>query len=157
MENYLQMLEESLEKKKDVLERIELCVKEQELLLKEPVVAMDAFDASIDKKGMLIDEINRLDTGFEQLYERISKQLLSNRSLYSAHIKRLQDMIEEITQKSVSIQAQEQRNKKLAEVYFRKSRQELKKSRIGSRAALNYYKSANGSGYIPPQVMDQKK
>lgn len=157
MENYLQVLEESLRKKMDVLERIEACGKEQEQLLKAPEVSMETFDASIDKKGLLIDEINRLDAGFEQLYGRIREQLLNNRSRYVLQIKRLQDMIEDVTQKSVSIQAQEQRNKKLVEEYFAKTKRELKKSRVGSKAAMNYYKSASGAGYIPPQVLDQKK
>lgn len=157
MENYLQVLEESLKKKLDVLERIDTCSKEQELLLKEPEVSMEAFDASIDKKGQLIDEINRLDTGFGQLYERVREQLLNDRSKYALQIRKLQDMIEAVTQKSVTIQAQEQRNKKLVEEYFARTKQELKKGRVGSRAAMNYYKSANGAGYIPPQVLDQKK
>lgn len=157
MENYLQVLEESLKKKLDVLERIDTCSKEQELLLKEPEVSMEAFDASIDKKGQLIDEINRLDAGFGQLYERIREQLLNDRSKYALQIRKLQDMIEAVTQKSVTIQAQEQRNKKLVEEYFARTKRELKKGRVGSRAAMNYYKSANGAGYIPPQVLDQKK
>lgn len=157
MENYLQVLEESLKKKLDVLERIDACSKEQELLLKEPEVSMEAFDASIDKKGQLIDEINRLDAGFGQLYERIREQLLNDRSKYALQIRKLQDMIEAVTQKSVTIQAQEQRNKKLVEEYFARTKRELKKGRVGSRAAMNYYKSANGAGYIPPQVLDQKK
>lgn len=157
MENYLQVLEESLKKKLDVLERIDTCSKEQELLLKEPEVSMEAFDASIDKKGQLIDEINRLDAGFGQLYERVREQLLNDRSKYALQIRKLQDMIEAVTQKSVTIQAQEQRNKKLVEEYFARTKRELKKGRVGSRAAMNYYKSANGAGYIPPQVLDQKK
>lgn len=157
MENYLQVLEESLKKKLDVLERIDTCSKEQELLLKEPEVSMEAFDASIDKKGQLIDEINRLDAGFGKLYERVREQLLNDRSKYALQIRKLQDMIEAVTQKSVTIQAQEQRNKKLVEEYFARTKRELKKGRVGSRAAMNYYKSANGAGYIPPQVLDQKK
>lgn len=157
MENYLQVLEESLRKKMDVLERIDTFSKEQEQLLKEPEVSMEAFDASIDKKGQLIDELNRLDAGFGQLYERIREQLLNNRSKYALQIKKLQDMIEAVTQKSVSIQAQEQRNKKLVEEYFARSKRELKKGRMGSKAALNYYKNANNPGYSQSQVLDQKK
>lgn len=157
MENYLQVLEESLEKKLDVLECIEKCSKEQEEILKASEVSMDEFDTSIDQKGHLVNEINRLDVGFEQLYQRIGEQLQNDSGKYAGQIRRLQTMIQAVTQKSISIQAQEQRNKKLAEEYFARTKQELRKGRLGSKAAMNYYKSVSNSNYVPPQVLDKKK
>lgn len=157
MENYLQVLEESLEKKMDVLECIEKCSKEQEEILRASEVSMDEFDASIEQKGHLVNEINRLDAGFEQLYQRIGEQLQNDSGKYAGQIRRLQTMIQAVTQKSISIQAQEQRNKKLAEEYFARTKQELRKGRLGSKAAMNYYKSVSNSNYVPPQVLDKKK
>ena len=76
--NYLQVLEESLHKKLDVLDKVEeLCIR-QEQMLKEESVPEEEFDASIDEKGTLIDELNRLDEGFENLYEHIKEQLSFN-------------------------------------------------------------------------------
>ena len=57
MENYLQVLEESLYKKLDVLGRIETLCARQEQILSEEIVSEEAFDSSIEKKGVLIDEL----------------------------------------------------------------------------------------------------
>ena len=71
MENYLQVLEESLYKKLDVLGRIETLCARQEQILSEEIVSEEAFDSSIEKKGVLIDELAKLDEGFETLYGHI--------------------------------------------------------------------------------------
>lgn len=157
MNNYLQLLEESLKKKLDVLSRIEMCNKKQEEILKSSQVVMEEFDSSIDEKGILIDEINVLNDGFEQLYERVREQLIVNKEQYKSQIRVLQKLITEVTDKSTIIQAQELRNKKLVENYFAEERQALRHSRQGSKAALDYYKNMSRSNIVTPQVMDQKK
>lgn len=157
MENYLQLLDESLTKKTDVLRRIEECNKEQEEILLAPKVSMESFDAVIDKKGVLIDEINSLDAGFEQLYDRIREQLQRDSGKYKRQIALLQKKIGEVTGLSVSVQAQELRNKKLAEEYFARERRELRKGRVSTRAAMGYYKSMSQSAAAMSQVLDKKK
>ncbi len=157
MENYLRVLEESLSKKWDVLCRIEeLCLRQERILSGDPVEE-EEFDGSIEEKGILIDELSKLDEGFESLYEHIKEQLMDGRERYKPQIAALQKKITEVTEKSVAIQAQERRNKKLAEDFFAKSRHELKKGRRSSQAALNYYRSMNNSQIVSPQFMDKKK
>lgn len=157
MENYLQVLEESLYKKLDVLGRIEkLCARQEQILNADPVVE-DEFDDSIDKKGALIDELTKLDEGFEVLYGHIKGQLEEGKEKYKSQIAALQKKIQEVTEKSIAIRAQESRNKKLAENYFMKAREDLKKGRRSSEAALNYYRSMNQSQMVSPQFMDKKK
>lgn len=157
MENYLQVLEVSLQKKMDVLCRIEnLCARQEKILSADPV-SDDAFDESIEEKGALIDELNQLDEGFESLYAHIKEQLAKEKGKYRSQIAVLQKKIAEVTEKSVAIQAQEARNKKLAENYFAKTKLELKESRRSSRAALDYYRNMNKSQVVSPQFMDKKK
>lgn len=113
--NYLQVLEESLRKKLAALDRVEsLCV-EQEKLLKAPSFSEEAFDASMEEKGALIDELNRLDEGFESLYGHIREELPAQKEKYKTQIAALQQLVKDVTDKSVSIQAQEARNKALME------------------------------------------
>lgn len=157
LENYLQVLEESLHKKMSVLSRIEDVNIRQEQILKAEAVSEDDFDRSIDEKGMLIEELQALDHGFEALYEHIQEQLTENRERYKHQIPVLQKLIGEVTDKSVSIQAQEARNKVLAERFFASRKQELQKGRKSSRAALDYYLSMSQSQVVPPQFMDKKK
>lgn len=157
IENYLQVLEESLYKKKNVLCRIEDLNQIQEKLLKEDDISAEEFDKTIDSKGELIDELNKLDEGFDKLYGNISKQLMSDKESYKAQIAKLQTLISEVMDKSVSIQAQEARNKKLADKFFANSRKELKQGKRSSKVAMDYYRNMNQSQVTSPQFMDQKK
>lgn len=157
MENYLQVLEESLYKKKDVLCRIEEANNRQEEILKAENVSEDDFDQSIEEKGGFIEELNRLDAGFESLYENIREQLLDGKEKYKQQISALQKLIKEVTEKSVFIQTQEARNKVLAEKYFADRKAELQKGRRSSKIAMDYYRNMNNSQVIPPQFMDKKK
>ncbi|MCX4343416.1 MAG: flagellar protein FliT [Kineothrix sp.] len=157
MENYLQVLEESLYKKLDVLGRIEsLCARQEQILSSEPV-SEEAFDDSIEEKGVLIDELTKLDEGFETLYGHIKEQLMAGREKYKPQINALQKKIAEVTEKSVAIRAQEARNQKLARNYFAKAKEDLKRNRKSSKAALDYYRNMNKSQMVSPQFMDKKK
>ena len=157
MENYLQVLEESLNKKVDVLKKIGQMNEEQERLFKEDVFSEKAFDEIIDRKGMLIDDLNKLDEGFENLYEHIRLQLLDGKEKYATQIAALQKLITKVTEMGASVQAQEARNKELADNYFLNRKKELKQGRQNSKAALNYYRNMNRSQVVQPQFMEKKK
>lgn len=157
MENQLTILAESLEKKIQVLNRIQEYNKRQEQAFLEETADMDAFDAAMEEKGVLIEELSKLDTGFELLYERVAKQLEENRAKYAAEIQGLQKQIAKITELSMTIQAQEQRNKQLIESYFKKQRAGIQESRKVSKTAYDYYKKVNHVGYAPPQFLDSKQ
>lgn len=157
MKNYLGILEESLQKKLKVLEDISVYNQEQEKLLRKESVSMEELDENMNLKDELIQKVAALDEGFETLYERIREQLLVNKDAYKEQIQRLQQLISQVTEKNVSIQVQEARNKKLLEDYFKKERGQLRQNRQSSRAAYNYYKSANNTNVVMPQMMDKKK
>lgn len=57
----------------------------------------------------------------------------------------------------MTIQAQEARNKKLVEDYFRRERKQLGQTRKNSQAAFDYYKNMSQSNLLPPQFMDSKQ
>ncbi len=157
IENYLRILEESLLKKIAVLDEISSYNKGQAELLKQTSVSFDDLDVNMKYKDELIQKLTELDEGFELLYERVREQLLENKELYKGQIKHLQDLISQITEKSVSIQAQEARNKKMIEDYLAKEKRQLRHGRQASKAAYDYYKSMNNTAVVPPQIMDQKK
>lgn len=156
IENYLQVLEQSLHKKADVLSLIQEINQKQEQILKEEGSTED-FDVTIDEKGKLIEELTKLDEGFETLYEHIKEQLSVNKEKYKNQIDKLQQLIIKVTEKSVAIQAQESRNKKLAKDYFTIGRKSLQRNRATSKAALDYYKNMSNSQVSQPQFMDKKK
>lgn len=158
IENYLQILEESLHKKLAVLCKIEELNKQQEQMLKaENVLFDDEFDQSITDKGVLIDELKKLDEGFESLYQHIKEQLSTGKEKYKVQIAALQKLITDVTEKGVAIQAQEARNKMLVEQFFAQRKQELQKGRRSSKIALDYYRNMNQTQVVMPQFMDKKK
>lgn len=157
IENYLQILEESLHKKSNVLDRIEEVNKRQEQLLKAELVMDEDFDKCIEDKGALIEELNKLDEGFGSLYEHIKEQLSADRDKYKHQIAALQQLITQVTEKGAAIQVQEVRNKALVEQFFAQRKKELQKGRRSSKAALDYYRSMNQTQVVMPQFLDKKK
>lgn len=157
IENYLGILEKSLEKKILVLDEIEDYTMKQENLLKQEKVSMEELDANMEQKDELIRKLTDLDEGFETLYERIKEQLNANKDAYKEQIRRIQNLISTVTEKSVSVQARESRNKKLVEDYFARKKSEIRQGRQASKTVLNYYKSMSDTSAIASQIMDQKK
>lgn len=156
MDNQLNILSESLDKKLQVLEEISEYNSRQEQAFKDEQADLDSFDAALEEKERLIQELSRLDDGFESLYERISDELKADRTKYADQIRMLQAKVTKVMELSVSIQAQEARNKKLVEDYFAKARSGLKNNRQSSKAAYDYYKNMSGASYTQSQYMDSK-
>ena len=76
---------------------------------------------------------------------------------YAAQIKEMQAKVAKVTELSVSVQAQEARNKKLVENYFARERAGIGQRRKNAKSAFDYYKSMSGAGYVPPQMYDNKQ
>ena len=151
MENQLTILSESLDKKLEVLQKIREYNKRQEEIFSAEKVDMSLFDDAVEEKQRLIDE------GFEILYEKLAKELEGNRQRYAAQIRELQAKVAKVTELSVSVQAQEARNKKLVENYFARERAGIGQRRKNAKSAFDYYKSMSGAGYVPPQMYDNKQ
>lgn len=156
-ENYLTLLEESLKQKLQVMAEIEQYNLRQREIFQSGNVEMDKFDDYVAEKGALIDRLNALDSGFEKLYAKVAEQLKGNREQYAVQIKRLQGLVSEVTDTSVQLQAQEARNKKLIEDFFRKERDGIRDGRKSSKAAINYYKNMSGSAVVSSHFLDSKK
>lgn len=157
MENQLTVLSESLDKKLQLLREIQEYNKKQERSFLEGTADLEGFDAAIEEKGRLIEKLERLDEGFETVYGRLAEELKENRDKYKAQIGLLQDKIRQVTELGVSIQAQEQRNKKLVEQYFAKQHSNIRKERKNSKAAYDYYKTMSGAAVTQSHFMDSKK
>ena len=157
MGTYLKVLEESLYRKLMVLTKIQDYNEEQYRCFSTEQVDMEGFDAAIEEKGKLIDEVNKLDEGFEILYANLAKELEGNREKYAPQIKKLQELIKLVTEKSVQIQTQESRNKALIETYFAKEKSQIKEGRKNSQAALGYYKNLNKAIMEDSHAFDLKK
>lgn len=156
-ENYLVLLEESLKRKLQVMAEIQDYNLRQQEIFQSGDVDMDQFDGYVAEKGALIDKLNSLDNGFEKLYARVGEELKGNREKYADQIRTLQGLVTKVTETSVTIQAQEARNKKLIEDYFRREKEGICMGRKSSKAAVDYYKNMSKSSVVMPLFMDSKK
>ena len=156
-ENYLTLLEESLRRKLQVLAEIQKYNLRQQEIFQSDQVDLDKFDEYVAEKGVLIDKLTALDSGFEKLYAKVAEELKTDRQRYAGQIKTLQALVAEVTETGVAVQAQEARNKKLIEDYFKRERDGIRMNRKTSKAAINYYKNMNKSSLVMPVFMDDKK
>lgn len=157
MEALLQILQDSLEKKIDLLETIEEKSKEQEIIIKKENFTFQEMDENMEEKSKLIEQLSLLDNGFETLYEKIRKELLENKEQYRIQIEEIQNLIVEVTARGASIEAIEARNKAAIEAYFSREKKELQKRKNVSSVARSYYQTAKQMNNVVPQFLDTKK
>lgn len=155
--NYLTLLEESLRRKLQVMEEIQKYNMRQQEIFQSGEVDIDKFDEYVSEKGVLIDKLTALDSGFEKLYAKVSEELQGSREQYADQIRTLQGLVTQVTDRSVDIQAQEARNKKLVEDFFRRERDGIKIGRKSTKAAIGYSKTMSKTAVVAPQFMDSKK
>lgn len=155
--NYIDILKDSLTKKKLVLENILKENEEQRKIAQAEKFDYDSFDECYDRKGKLISELNLLDSGFESIYERVSDVLTSKRDEYREDIIVLKSLVKQVTELSMEIEASEKRNKELIEKATSGMQNEIKTARVTTKAASDYYHSMNKLNVIDPQFMDKKK
>ena len=152
-----QILLQSLEKKTKLLDDMIRQNGVQEELLKEEDLDMDAFDEAINQQGFYIEELDKLDQGFETVYDRVREELLRDKARYRMEIIRMKEVIQQITDKIVTLNAGNMRNKMLAENQFSRKRAAIGAGASRNKAARNYYNNMNRLNYVSPQFYDNKK
>lgn len=153
---YMDMLVDCLEKKNQILDNLIVLNKKQTALIQDEEFSLSEFDKCVEEKGILIDNILKLDSGFEGLYNKVGKTVADNPSAYKEQLGRMQKLITEVTEKSVSIQAEEERNKAMIEKRFSRERNRIKSGRSQSKVAMDYYNSMNKLNHIDSQFWDKK-
>lgn len=154
---YLSILEQSLDRKIQVLNRIIEQDQIQLQQLQNPNLEPDEFDQTVEEKAKLIDELDLLDQGFEQVFERVKEEIGDYKADYKEEIHRMQKKIRLITSKSMEIQTQEARNKALMEQKFNAIHKQVKEIRQSQKVVNQYYKNMMKRSYVEPQFLDNKK
>lgn len=155
--NYIDILLQSLEKKSKVLDEIMEANKKHAEIAAGEKFDPEAFDEVFDRKDELIKELDQLDKGFSTVYARVKDELINNKEAHRDKIARLQQLIGEITEKSMDIQAVEKRNQETLMNRMDVMKREVYQAKNTKKIAANYYKNMNGLGVIEPQFMDKKK
>ena len=155
--DYIRIMTESLEKKRDILGKIIELNKQQGYYLLDPNLSPEDFEKNMNYKSDLVEELNLLDDGFEKLFERVRDTLNQNKDAYADEIRRMQKLIKEITEQTNTIQTQEVRNREKVTRKFSDIRQQVKGVRNSQKVVNQYYQNMMKRGNIAPQFFDNKK
>lgn len=163
-ESYLDMLSRSLDRKLEILKQIEQENRKQTDLLDFPVQGAEfsgkweeAFDQTVEAKGRMIEELTRLNDGFDLLFSKVQVELTLQKEKYRTQLARLQDQIQEVTEMSNRIQVQEQRNKALVDQYFSEERTKIKVGKRSTATAMKYYQTMNRTQFVASQAVDENR
>ena len=163
-ESYLDMLSRSLDRRLEILKQIEQENRKQTDLLDFPVQGAElsgkweeAFDQTVEAKGRMIEELTRLNDGFDLLFSKVQVELTLQKEKYRTQLARLQDQIREVTEMSNRIQVQEQRNKALVDQYFSEERTKIKVGKRSTATAMKYYQTMNRTQFVPSQAVDENR
>ena len=155
--DYVTILAESLKKKNAVLDEIRKANQEQKQILADENLTPEAFEKTLDQKAALIDELNQLDEGFEQIYEKVRLEIQNHMEEYAEQIHMMQEEIAEITDKTVAIQAEELRNKQLIENKFVSIKKQIREVKSSQKAVNTYYRNMMNRNVMESQFLDRKK
>lgn len=155
--DYIQVLIQSLHQKVEALDSITEKNEEQYAILSETKVDMDAFEKNVADKSEYVDKIIFLDEGFDEIFSRVKEILDTDRQAYQEDIRQMKKLISAITERSMKVQAQEQRNKQMADRQFSQAKSKIRQLNKGNRIATQYYQNMQQLGVIDPQFMDKKK
>lgn len=117
----------------------------------------EAFDQTVEAKGRMIEELTRLNDGFDLLFSKVQVELTLQKEKYRTQLARLQDQIREVTEMSNRIQVQEQRNKALVDQYFSEERTKIKVGKRSTATAMKYYQTMNRTQFVPSQAVDENR
>lgn len=156
-EQYVEILVETLQRKKKVLNELIRLNEMQTYLIKTDNFLDDDFDEIVAQKGEQITMLEKLDRGFDSNFAKCRDELLDNKQKYAAQIKTMQDLIKETIDLGSVVYTGEQRNKQMIEAQFTKQRANIKGNRTSSKAAYDYYKTMNHNGMSHNMFMDTKQ
>lgn len=157
MTNELQLLLETLERKEKILQQILVKSKGQLEVAGEEFLDVEMFDKLVDDKADLLEEMEKLDGGFDKTYQRIREELLIHKDGYKKEIATLQELIAKGVDLGAQISATEARTKDKLAVSLAKNKKELAQKRVSSRAVTDYYKVSNNLKHIDSLFLDKKK
>ena len=109
------------------------------------------------EKTKLIEELELLDNGFQELFGHVQEELNANKMAYADEIREMQEYIRRLTEKSADIQTQEARNKALMEQRFTAVKKQVKEVRKSQKIVNQYYKNMMNTAFVDPQFTDKKK
>ena len=141
MNQYITVMIQRPEEKSEFRHIMELNIRQGEEL-ENPALDPDDFDKTVEEKSKQIEQLDLLDDGFQELFDRVKDDLKNHQDLYRDEIAQMQDYIRKLTSKSATIQVQETRNKDLMTKKFASVHKQVREVRKSQRVVNQYYKNS---------------
>jgi len=138
---YINIMLDSLKKKEVLLTRLKEATLEQSEILQEQEFDDEAFDKTIDTKQKYLDELEKTDDGFMDMYIKVKETLSTDGENYKEEIELAKKLIKKQTDLSVEIQSLEEKNRVKLSVHLSQGKQKVRDFRNGSKTAAAYYKN----------------
>ncbi|MDY3908547.1 MAG: hypothetical protein SOZ48_02285 [Eubacterium sp.] len=138
---YVKMMVDVLKRKEWILSDLLEKTREQESLLKQEEMNQERFQEILEEKGTLIEELNNIDEGFDALFKKVEKEIVSHRECYQASIEEMQNRIGIVSDLGLRIQALESQNSEHLKVYLALQRKRIREFHVNSKTASSYYQN----------------
>ena len=154
---YVDILRDSLVRKKGYLSEILELTVSQGKLAKADDFDETAFGELMDRKEVLIGNINEIDKGFTSVYDRVRTELLENKESYRDVLAEIQRLIRECVDIGMKIEAEEERNRHSLEQAFSTKFKGIRQLKQSKNVANKYYKSMANGMVNDSMLYDTKK
>ena len=157
LDMYVDIMLDSLKRKKDYLDGILELTEKQSKIAEAKEFDDEAFGETVDRKEILIDNINEIDKGFTSVYDRIRSNLLENQERYIDKLKSMQDLIRYCVDTGLKIEALEERNRAKLEFAMTNRQKNYRQVKQSRNIVNKYYRGMSGSIMNDSMLYDRKK
>lgn len=154
---YVDILRDSLVRKKGYLSEVLELTVSQGKLVKDDNFDETAFEGLVDRKDVLIGNINEIDKGFTSVYDRVRTELLDNKENYRDVLAEIQKLIRECVDIGMKIEAEEERNRHSLEQALSTKFKGIRQLKQSKNVANKYYKSMANGMVNDSMLYDTKK
>lgn len=154
---YVNIMRESLERKQKYLAQILELTNEQSVIIAAEKFDDVRFTEIVEKKEILIDNINEIDKGFSSVYDRVRIEIQQEPAAYREELLAIQDLIRGCVDLGMQIETVEERNRAAMEHVFSVKYQGVRQMKQSKTVANKYYKSMANGMVNDSLLYDRKK
>lgn len=154
---YVNIMRESLERKQKYLAEILKLTNEQSVIATAEKFDEEQFSELVEKKDVLIDNLNEIDKGFSSVYDRVRIEIQRDPVAYRDELLAIQNLIRICVDLGMQIEAVEERNRAVMEQVFSAKFQGVRQMKQSKTVANKYYKSMANGMVNDSLLYDRKK
>lgn len=154
---YVDILKSSLVRKKDYLSEILELTLAQGKLVREDDFDEEAFEDILDKKEILIQNVNEIDKGFTSVYDRVRDEIIEHKDGFREELSGIQKLIRQCVDLGMKIEAEEERNRNSLELAFSTKFKGIRQLKQSKSVANKYYRAMSNGMVNDSMLYDTKK